>query len=140
MAIEEIRRRRKEKAVKRFEPRHMRVKLAIQTRTGDPAALRTVLDANGVDVEGLDLVRGSARTRDFSRPAQIYFLRLAPLRSSRDATGARPRYDAIDKSTSYELQDPASRSLMSVPQTSTSITERLAIDRPTPSYPRRSRT
>ena len=73
-----------------------------------------MLGANGVDVKGLDLVRGSARTRDFSRPAQIYFLRLAPLRSSRDATGARPRYDAIDKSTSYELQDPASRSLMSV--------------------------
>ena len=135
-AIEEFRRRRKAK----FATRHGKVKLAIQLKTGDPAALRTVLDANGVDVEGLDLVRGSARTRDFSRPAQIYFLRLAPLRSSRDATGARPRYDAIDASTSYELQDPVSRSLMSVvPQTSTSITERLAIDHPTPSYPRRPR-
>ena len=82
-AIEEFRRRRKAK----FATRHGKVKLAIQLKTGDPAALLTVLGANGVDVKGLDLVRGGARTRDFSRPAQIYFLRLAPLQSSRDANG-----------------------------------------------------
>ena len=79
-AIEEFRRRRKAK----FATRHGQVKLGIQLKTGDPAALRTVLDANGVDVEGLDLVRGSARTRDFSRPAQI--TSFASHRSDRPAT------------------------------------------------------
>ena len=54
VAIEEIRRRRKAK----FATRHGKVKLAIQLKTGDPAALLTVLGANGVDVKGLDLVRG----------------------------------------------------------------------------------
>ena len=38
--------------------------------------------------------------------------RTAPIVPRRDRP--RPRYDAIDASTSYELQDPASRSLMSV--------------------------
>jgi hypothetical protein len=66
-AIEEFRRRRKAK----FATRHGKVKLGIQLKKGDPAALLTVLDANGVDVKGLDLVRGGARTRYFSQPAQI---------------------------------------------------------------------
>ena len=79
-AIEEFRRRRKAK----FATRHGQVKLGIQLKTGDPAALRTVLDANGVDVEGLDLVRGSARnaiSRDRHR-----FTSFASHRSNRPAT------------------------------------------------------
>ena len=79
--------------MKRFEPRHMRVKLAIQTRTGDPAALLALLDANSVDVEGLDLVRGSARTRDFSRPAQI--TSFVSHRSDRPATRPAHVLDTI---------------------------------------------
>ena len=45
----------------KYEPRHMRITNGIQLEIGDPAALRAVLHANGVNVQGLDLVRGGAR-------------------------------------------------------------------------------
>ena len=73
-----------------LKPRHMRITNGTWMETGDQAALLSVLDANGVDVQGLDPVRGGARYNFLRRPSLRDFV--------------------------------------------------AAIDRPTPSYPRRPRT
>ena len=67
-----------------------RINKGVETEMGDQAALLSVLDANGVDVQGLDPVRGGARYNFLRRPSLRDFV--------------------------------------------------AAIDRPTPSYPRRPRT
>ena len=73
-----------------LKPRHMRITNGTWMETGDQAALLSVLKAKGVDVEGLDPVRGGARYNFLRRPSLRDFV--------------------------------------------------AAIDRPTPSYPRRPRT
>ena len=46
-----------------------RINKGVETEMGDQAALLSVLDANGVDVQGLDPVRGGARYNFLRRPS-----------------------------------------------------------------------